>query len=71
MPTLRCNVKALQENTYKLVGEMLATMAVQGGPLPQLFDDVAVEYIIKCTLDLRCDIKCLSDPENIALRKVC
>ena len=44
-PTLKCNVRALQENTYRLAGEMMATMTAQGGPLPQLFDAGAVRYM--------------------------
>ena len=45
IPTLRCNIRAQQENTYRLAGEMIATMTAQGGPLPQLFDAGAVRYM--------------------------
>ena len=45
IPTPRCNIRAQQENTYRLAGEMIATMTAQGGPLPQLFDAGAVRYM--------------------------
>jgi hypothetical protein len=69
---MRCNVKALQEGTYKLVGEMLATIAVQGGQLPQLFSKNAVDYLVKCcvTVDLATCMKDLPQPLSLALQKV-
>lgn len=45
IPTLRCNISSRCRNTYRLAGEMMATMTAQGGPLPQLFDAGAVRYM--------------------------
>ena len=58
--TLRCNIRALQENTYRLAGEMKATMTAQGGPLTQLFDAGAVRYMATdCLGDDPADMPCV------------
>lgn len=56
-PQLRCNVKALQAYVYRIVGEMLATMTIQGGPLPQLLDAIAVRYMYITTGSLDIKVK--------------
>ena len=42
---LRCNVGALQKNSFLIVGRILATMVVQGGEIPRLFSASICEYI--------------------------
>lgn len=64
-------MKALQERTFKIVGEMLATMVAQGGPLPQLFNKTTAGYLISCSLDIAADVADISDePMRNSLQKV-
>mgnify|MGYP001794211624 FL=1 len=63
-------MKALQGNTYKLVGEMLATMAAKGGPLPQLFDRTAIDYLLKLTINMNADYHDLPKGQTDALQVV-
>lgn len=69
-PSLRCNVKALNDHTYKLVGEMLATAVVQGGPLPRLFSNTCSAYLIKLSTEIDCPYTDLPELERVALEKV-
>ena len=69
-PLLRYNVGALDKGVYKVVGEMLATMVVQGGPLPQIFDDSAVNYLLHGTTQAHCDSENLPEPERSVLTEV-
>ena len=41
----RCNIKCLQNHDYLTVGQMLATMIVQGGEQPCLFTKSICDYI--------------------------
>lgn len=52
------------------MGEMLATMAIQGGPLPHLFDDAAISYLMTCRLNAECDPLDLPSSEREALQEV-
>ena len=63
-------MKTLQQSTYKLVGEMLATRVLQGGPLPQLFDDTTADYLMHCSIDVSCQVEDLPEPDLSAVRRV-
>ena len=71
IPTLRCNVRALQDNTYRLAGEMLATMTGQGGPLPQMFDGSAIKYMVSGIVEPNPKVEDLPRVIGEALNKVC
>ena len=43
--TVRCNIKCLQNRDYLTVGQMLATIIVQGGERPGLFTQSVCDYI--------------------------
>lgn len=43
---MRNNASCLQNGTYRIVGQMVATVVAQKGPLPSLFDGSAVNYIL-------------------------
>ena len=61
-------MKAFIQATYKLVGEMLATMVTQGGPLPQLFNNTT-DYLMHCSIDVSCQINDLPEPDLSAVRQ--
>ena len=42
---IRCNLNAFQNETFSIVGRMMATMIVQGGELPRLFCPSMCQYI--------------------------
>ena len=42
---VRCNIKSLQSNDYRTVGQMLATMIVQGGERPCFLSQSVCDYI--------------------------
>ena len=42
---VRCNIKSLQNNDYATVGQILATVIVQGGERPCLFTQSVCDYI--------------------------
>ena len=43
-------MKALQQSTYNLVGEMLVTIVAQGGPEPAVLDETATRYMVQMQL---------------------
>ena len=45
--TIRCNIRMLQNHDYETVGQMLATMIVQGGERPCLFSQAVCDYLSK------------------------
>ena len=45
-------------------------MVVQGGPLPQLFDQTTVDYFMRCSLDVDCRIADLPEPDMSAVTQV-
>lgn len=63
-------MKALRDGTYKLIGEMLSTMTIQGGLLPQVFDSTAVNYLLKCAINIEADMQDLPKSKLEALTKV-
>lgn len=71
IPTLRCNVRALQDNTYRLAGEMLSTMTGQGGPLPQMFDSSAVKYMVTGVVETNPKVEDMPRVIGEALNQVC
>lgn len=67
---MRCNIKGLEEGTYKIVGEMIATMVAQNGPIPKLFTAVEVDYLLTgSTTDLNCVNDC-SAVQQAAIQQV-
>ena len=42
---IRSNVGALQRGTFYTIGNMLATLIVQGGELPRIFSNYVCQYI--------------------------
>lgn len=66
---LRQNIRGLQENQYELVGELIATMVAQGGPLPHLFTEGVVSYFTSMdTGKFTCDD--IQEPLQSALKAV-
>ena len=53
----RQNLKANAMEHYRLVGEMAATMALQGRQLPQLFDNTALSHFLDGTIDVEADFE--------------
>lgn len=64
-------MKALTNGTYRLVGEMAATMALQGGLLPQMFDTTSVRYFLDSSIDVVADYKDLPGVKRDIIQKVC
>ena len=60
----------MQWNSYRLVGEMAATMALQGRLLPQLFDNTALSHFLDGTIDVEADFEDLSKEMRYIIRKV-
>ena len=67
---LRQNLKALSYGTYRLVREVAATMALQGGLPPQLFDNKAVWYFLDRTIDMEADFEHLPKEKSHIIRRV-
>ena len=44
---MRCNVRALQNEEYQTIGQMLATIVIQGGEHPRIFSPAICDYIAK------------------------
>ncbi len=44
---MRCNLRALQNEDFKTVGQMLATIIIQGGEHPRIFSPAICCYIEK------------------------
>ena len=44
---IRCNFRALQNEDYKTIGEMFATIIIQGGEHPHIFTPSICNYIAK------------------------
>ena len=70
IPSLRCNVKALKEGTYRLAGEMIATWVSQGGPLPRMLDKLSVDYIISGSASTEVNVEEMLAIVADALKKV-
>ena len=70
IPSLRCNVKALKEGTYRLAGEMIATWVSQGGPLPRMLDKLSVDYIISGSAPTEVNVEEMPAIVADALKKV-
>lgn len=49
---------------------MAATMALQGGLLPQLFDNTAVRYFLDGNIDVEADFEDLPEEKRNLIRKV-
>lgn len=61
---LRCNFRALENGDFKTIGQMLATIIVQGGEYPRVFSPAICNYIAK-GLDIHqheIDIEEIPDP---------
>ena len=67
---LRQNLKANAMEHYRLVGEMAATMALQGRLLPQLFDNTAVYHFLDGTVDVEADFVDSMKEKRYIIRKV-
>jgi hypothetical protein len=42
---IRCNFRALQNGDFQTLGQMLATMIIQGGQHPRIFSPSICDYI--------------------------
>ena len=63
------NLKALSYGTYRLVREVAATMALQGGLPSQLFDNTAVRYFLDRTIYMEGDFEHLPKEKSHIIRK--
>ena len=45
-PHLRLNAKSLSSGEYRLLGQIVATMVAQRGPMPTIFDRSSVNYMM-------------------------
>lgn len=68
---LRSNIKCAQEGAYRIAGEIIATMVAQGGPPPQMFNEVIVRYMMVSSVDqLSLDVDFADPITKEALTKV-
>lgn len=70
LPHLRNNLQALQNGTYHLVGEMIATMFVQCGLHSPFFDSTAVQYLLRGSTKMAANLQDMPNAIRHQLEKV-
>lgn len=70
-PHLRLNAKSLSSGEYRLLGQIVATMVAQRGPMPTIFDRSSVNYMMALHDDAEISVDDLPPEQKRIVDEVC